>query len=132
MLYGTECWAVNGVHEHKVSVAEMKMLRWMSGHTRLDRIRNEDMREKVGVAPIIEKMGETRLRWFGHVERRPIEHPVRRVDQMENRQGGRGRGRPKKTWHEVVKGDLRVNDLTASMVHDRAQWRSLIHVADPT
>ena len=40
-------------------------------------------REKVGVAPIVEKMVESRLRWFGHVWRRPIEALVRRVDQME-------------------------------------------------
>ena len=84
MLYGTECWAAKGEHEHKLSVAEMKMLRWMSGHTRLDKIRNEDIRERVGVAPIVEKMVESRLRWFGHVRRRPIEHPVRRVDEMED------------------------------------------------
>ena len=62
MLYGTECWAAKGEHGHKLSVAEMKMLRWMSGHTRLDKIRNEDIRERVGVAPIVEKMVESRLR----------------------------------------------------------------------
>jgi len=36
--------------------------------------------EKVGVAPIVEKMVETRLRWFGHVERRSVDAVVRRVD----------------------------------------------------
>ena len=36
--------------------------------------------EKVGVAPIVEKMEETRLRWFRHVERRPVDAVVRRVD----------------------------------------------------
>ena len=132
MLYGTECWAAKGEHEHKLSVAEMKMLRWMSGHTRLDKIRNEDIRERVGVAPIVEKMVESRLRWFGHVRRRPIEHPVRRVDEMEDGQRAKGRGRPKKTIHEVVKRDLHVNGLSVDMIHDRAQWRRLIHVADPT
>ena len=132
ILYGTECWAAKGEHEHKLSVAEMKMLRWMSGHTRLDKIRNEDIRERVGVAPIVEKMVESRLRWFGHVRRRPIEHPVRRVDEMEDGQRAKGRGRPKKTIHEVVKRDLHVNGLSVDMIHDRAQWHRLIHVADPT
>jgi hypothetical protein len=83
MLYGTECWAVKNQHGNQVSVAEMRMLRWMIGKTRLDRIRNDTIRERVGVAPIVERMVENRLRWFGHVERRPIDVVIQRVDKME-------------------------------------------------
>ncbi|KAG2646025.1 hypothetical protein PVAP13_2KG474400 [Panicum virgatum] len=48
-------------------------------------------------APIEEKLTQHRLRWFGHVQRRPPEAPVRngvleRVDNVK-----RGRGRPKLT-----------------------------------
>ncbi|RZC03247.1 2-keto-3-deoxy-L-rhamnonate aldolase [Glycine soja] len=132
ILYGTECWAVKSQHENKVGVAEMRMLRWMCGKTRQDKIRNEAIRERVGVAPIVEKMVENRLRWFGHVERRPVDSVVRRVDQMERRQTIRGRGRPKKTIREVIKKDLELNDLDRSMILDRTLWRKLIHVADPT
>jgi len=71
------------------------MLRWMCGKTRWDRIRNDDIRERVGVAPMVEKMVETRLRWFGNVERRPVDFVVRRVDQMDGSQITRGRGRPR-------------------------------------
>jgi hypothetical protein len=62
MLYGTKCWAVKSQHENQVSVAEMRMLRWMSGKARHDRIRNDTIRERVGVAPIVEKLVENRLR----------------------------------------------------------------------
>ncbi|KAH1199390.1 hypothetical protein GmHk_18G052760 [Glycine max] len=132
ILYGTECWAVKSQHENKVGVAEMRMLRWMCGKTRQDKIRNKAIRERVGVAPIVEKMVENRLRWFGHVERRPVDSVVKRVDQMERRQTIRGRGRPKKTIREVIKKDLEINGLDRSMVLDRTLWRKLIHVADPT
>ncbi|KAL5141668.1 hypothetical protein HKD37_09G024973 [Glycine soja] len=97
-----------------------------------DKIRNGAIRERVGVALIVEKMVENRLRWFGHVERRPVDSVVRRVDQMERRQTIRGRGKPKKTIREVIKKDLELNDLYRSMVLDRTLWRKLIHVADPT
>jgi len=40
----------------------------------------------VRLAHIIEKLVENRLRWFGHVERRPVDVVVRRVDQMEESQ----------------------------------------------
>jgi len=39
--------------------------------------------KNVGVAPIVEKMVETRLRWFAHVERRLVDYVVKRVAQME-------------------------------------------------
>ena len=51
----------------------------MNGFTRLDRIRNVTIRERVGVAILEEKLRKTRLRWFGHVKRRCVNAPVRRL-----------------------------------------------------
>jgi hypothetical protein len=51
----------------------------------------------VGVTPIVEKLIENRLRWFGYVERRSVDVIVRKVDQMEESQVKRSRRRPKKT-----------------------------------
>ncbi|KAH0456366.1 hypothetical protein IEQ34_014273 [Dendrobium chrysotoxum] len=83
MLYGAECWPLKEKHNSKLSVAEMRMLRWMSGFTLRDRIRNEHIREKVGVAPVEDKIRESRLRWFGHVKRRPLDDPVRKVEVLD-------------------------------------------------
>ena len=87
MLYGTECWAVKYQHVHKMGVVGMRMLRWMCGHTRKDKIRNEDIRGKVGIAKIKGNMKENRLRWFGHVKRRPSDAPIRRWDYGTEVQG---------------------------------------------
>jgi len=81
------------------------MLRWFCGHTRRDRVRNEVIRKRVGVAPIEEKLTQHRLRWFGHIQRRPPEAPVRsgvlnRVNKLK-----RGRDKPKLIWDESVKKD---------------------------
>ena len=107
MLYGAECWSTKRRHVQQLSVAEMRMLRWFCGHTRRVRVWNEAIRERVGVAPIEEKLTQHRLRWFGHVQRRPPEVPVRSgvlkcVDKVK-----RGRGRPKLTWDESVMSRLR-------------------------
>ncbi|WMV29422.1 hypothetical protein MTR67_022807 [Solanum verrucosum] len=96
LLYGAECWPVKNSHVQKMHVAEMRMLRWMCGHTRSDKIRNEVIREKVGVASVVDKLREARLRWFGHVKRWCADAPVRRCEGLIVEGTRRGRGRPKK------------------------------------
>ncbi|VFQ76075.1 unnamed protein product [Cuscuta campestris] len=82
MLYGAECWAVKKTHVRHLHAAEMRMLRWMCGKTRLDRISNEIIRRQVGMAPVEDKLREARLRWFGHVRRRDADAPVRRCERI--------------------------------------------------
>jgi len=88
--------------------------------------------ERVGVAPIVEKVVEIRLRWFGHVERKLVDTVVRRIDQMEGSQVIRGRGRPRKSTRETMWKDLEINELEKDMIFVRTLWRRLIHVANPT
>ena len=42
----------------------MHKLCYMCGNTRRDKVRNEDIRTKIGVVSIEEKMRENCLRWF--------------------------------------------------------------------
>ena len=63
----------------------MRMLMWMCGHTLRDRIQNEDIRRQLDVANIEEKMMENRLRWFGHVKRRPMDVPGKESRELEHR-----------------------------------------------
>ncbi|XP_055821948.1 uncharacterized protein LOC129890416 [Solanum dulcamara] len=128
MLYGAECWPVKVSHVQRMKVAEMRMLRWMCGHTRSDKIRNEAIREKVGVASVEDKMWETRLRWFGHVKRRVPDAPVRRCERLAMDYFRRGRGRPKKYWGEVIRQDMAHLRLTEDMTLDRRVWRTHIRV----
>ena len=106
MLYGAKCWPTKGRHVQQISVVEMCMLRWICGHTRSDRVRNDDIRDRLGVAPIEEKLIQHRLRWFGHVQRRPLEAPVRSGILSQDSNVKRGRGRPKLTWVETIKRRL--------------------------
>ena len=129
MLYGTECSPVKKAFEQRMEVTEMRMLRWMCGKTMMDRIRNREYREKLGVAPLSAKMREHRLRWFGHVQRSTHDAPVRRVGRIIV-EGKRSRGRPRRTWDEQIKIDLHDLHLSKDLTRDRATWRRLIHVLD--
>jgi hypothetical protein len=66
-----------------------------------------DIRERLGVALVEEKRMQHRLRWFGRIQRRPAEAPIRNgvIRQIGNEK--RGRGRPNMTWEESVKRDLK-------------------------
>ena len=50
LVYGVDIWALKEAQENKFEVAEMRMLRWMCGVTKLDKNRNERIRgtTKVG------------------------------------------------------------------------------------
>ncbi|PKU72547.1 isoleucyl-tRNA synthetase [Dendrobium catenatum] len=80
MLFGAKCWPLKEKHNTKLSAVDMRMLRWMSGLTLRDTIPNEYIREMVGVAPVEDKIRESRLRWFGHIKPRPFDDPVRKVE----------------------------------------------------
>ncbi|KAF3642557.1 hypothetical protein FXO37_22455 [Capsicum annuum] len=61
---------------------------------RCDRIRNEVTQDKVGVTYMVDKMRETRSRWFGHVMRRGSNALVRRCERLDIVSRNKGRGKP--------------------------------------
>ncbi|KAK3573483.1 hypothetical protein QTP86_025305, partial [Hemibagrus guttatus] len=84
MLYGLETVSLRKRQEAELEVAELKMLRFSLGVTRLDRIRNEYIRGTAHVGRLGDKVREARLRWFGHVQRR--ERKSRKKKKSESRE----------------------------------------------
>ena len=70
MLYGAESWAMRSAERRKVNVLEMKCLRSLVGVSRMDRVRNQEVRRRAGIEIELASRADQRvLRWFGHVER---------------------------------------------------------------
>ena len=65
MLYGLETVALTKRQEAEMEVAELKMLRFSLGVTRMDKIRNEYIRGTAQVGKFGEKTREAKLRWYG-------------------------------------------------------------------
>ena len=87
------------------------------------------IRDKVEVASISDKMRESRLRWFEHVQRRHESAPMRRCERLALCVFRRGRGRPKKSMREVIRNDLTLLSLVEGMAQDRVLWRGRTRVA---
>jgi hypothetical protein len=71
------------------------------------------------VAPVEEKLVQHHLRWFGHIQQRLAEAPVRSgvIKRSDNEK--RGRGRPNLTWKEPVKRDIKDWCITKELALDR-------------
>ncbi|KAK3540404.1 hypothetical protein QTP70_030633 [Hemibagrus guttatus] len=124
MLYGLETVSLRKRQESELEVAELKMLRFSLGVTRLDRIRNEYIRGTAHVGRLGDKVREARLRWFGHVQRRQREYIGRRMLDMEL-PGRRQRGRPKRRYAFTVLSNITVYAVAWLLFHFQ-------HSADPS
>ena len=115
MLYGLLTVALKKRQEAEMEVAELKMLRFSLGVTRMDKIRNEYIR---GTAQFGEKTREARLRWYGHLRRKDDGYIGRRRLRMEL-SGKRKRGRPKRRFMDVVKENMAEVEVTEEDTVDR-------------
>uniref|UniRef100_W5NNY6 Reverse transcriptase n=1 Tax=Lepisosteus oculatus TaxID=7918 RepID=W5NNY6_LEPOC len=109
---------------------KMKMLRWTLGLTRLDHVMNEGVRKTFKVAPITEKMRESRLRWYGHVLRNNDTSMAETALEL-NVEGRRPRGRPFTRWLDRLKVDMRLAKVTCRDASDRTKWKNWCKQADP-
>ncbi|KAK3531916.1 hypothetical protein QTP70_034423, partial [Hemibagrus guttatus] len=125
MLYGLETVSLRKRQESELEVAELKMLRFSLGVTRLDRIRNEYIRGTAHVGRLGDKVREARLRWFGHVQRRESEYIGRRMLDMEL-PGRRQRGRPKRRYMDGINEDMKLVGASVEDAEDRDRWREMI------
>ena len=126
MLYGLETVALTKRQEAEMEVAELKMLRFSLGVTRMDKIRNEYIRGTAQVGKFGEKTREARLRWYGHLRRKDDGYIGRRMLRMEL-PGKRKRGRPQRRFMDVVKEDMAEVEVTEE---DTGEGKSAVATPD--
>ena len=119
-------------HLMTVNVLEMKCLRSLVRVSRMDRVRNEEVRMRAGIERDLASRADQRiLGWFGHVERMDEYRMARRV-LMAEVTAGRVRGRPRLVWMDGVKEALGNRGMTVEAARqcakDRKKWRALVHM----
>jgi len=68
---------------------------------------------------------QNRLRWYGHVLRKEDDDWVKKCMEYEV-EGSRPRGRPNRTWTEVVREDCQARKLNKDDAMDHGKLRKLI------
>ena len=120
MLHGSETWGPKSKDQQRLRRNDRAMVRWICGVKPQDNSSYEQLLSKLGLVDIASELSSRRLRWYGHVMRSSdCIHTVRNLVVP----GERTRGRPKKTWYECVKGDIRRRGLEKVDPLDRISWR---------
>ena len=101
------------------------MIRWMCGVKLNERKKSDEFRELLGLEPVSLMIKRSRLRWFGHAERKDDNDWVKRCITCEVK-GIRQRGRPKKIWWDFVKNDMESLGLYQKDAQFRNIWRRRI------
>ena len=97
----------------------------MCGVKLKDRLLSKELRERLGIDDIALVLQQNRLRWHGHALRKEDDDWVKKCMEYEI-EGPRPRGRPNRTWREVVKEDSLSRKLNKEDAMDRSKWRKLM------
>jgi hypothetical protein len=76
LVYGAEVWKIPTRETNKILSTEIDVLRGSARKSRLERIKNEHIKEIMGVKgkpDIVDVVEKKRLQWYGHVKRMPEE-----------------------------------------------------------
>ena len=68
-MYGSENWSLNRSDKREIEAAEMRFLTPMAGYTLWDKKRSSDIREKLGIFNINEKLTQYKINWRKHIQR---------------------------------------------------------------
>nr|XP_054595999.1 uncharacterized protein LOC129163073 [Nothobranchius furzeri] len=135
LTYGHELWVMTERTRSRIQAAEMSFLRRVAGLSLRDRVRSSDIREGLGVEPLLLRIERSQLRWFGHLVRMP---PGRLPGEVFRAcpAGRRPPGRPRTRWRGYISNLVRerLGVLPEELVDkagERTAWSSLIGMLPP-
>ena len=123
-MHGSETWPVRKENE----VAEMRMVRWMCVLKLQDRVPSRVERENRISSHNLSTTAKLVV-MYGHVLQKEENYWVKKCMEYEV-EGVRPRGRPKKTWREIVEKDCKARGLNREDAMDRSKWRKQIGIFD--
>jgi len=69
LKFGSEAWVLKKREEQRLEAAEMKFLKQLLGITKLDKEKNQCVREKTGAQNVVKEIKQYQEKWIQHVQR---------------------------------------------------------------
>ena len=130
LLYGAETWTVYRVQVKKLHGYMIRHLREILKISWRDKVTNEEIFKRSGLASMADILIERNLRWTGHVHRMESGRLPRQLLYSQLSRGARNRGRPRLRFKDVVKRNLKCRNISKntwqSDAEQRPVWKDLI------
>ena len=104
LLYQSETWTLTSNERHMLTTTEMRYLRKAAGKTRMDKIRNEEIRRRLNMQLAEQTANKNTIRWWSHVKRMAPTAPQIKA-LVIHPEGRRPRGRRRKTAGKMMYRD---------------------------
>jgi len=101
LKFGSEAWVLKKREEQRLEAVQMKFLRRLLGITKLDKEKNQCIREKTGAQNIVTEIKQYQKKWLQHVQRMDRNRLPRQALKYRP-EGRRNIGRPKKRWRDQL------------------------------
>ena len=100
MLHAAETWAMTVATLNSLRRNDRTIIHWICNVKAKDEVSSDSLLSKLGIQDLDVVLRISRMRWFGHVERRP-----------------------KKTWDEVLMDDRKKLGMDSADPQNRSEWR---------
>ena len=101
LKFGSEAWVLKKREEQRLGAAQMKFLRHLLGITKLDKEKNQCIRQKTVAQNIVKEMKQYQGKWLQHVQRMDTNRLPKQALQYKPN-GRRNIGRPRKRWRDQL------------------------------
>jgi hypothetical protein len=89
--------------EQRLEAAQMKFLTHLLGITKLDKEKNQCIREETGAQNIVKEIKQYQKKWLQHVQRKDTKRIPKQALQYTCRPNGRRNiGRPRNRWRDQL------------------------------
>jgi len=101
LIFGSEAWVLKKREEQRLEAAQMKFLRHLLGITKLDKEKNQCIREKTGAQNIVKEIKEYQKKWLQHLQRMDANRIPKQALRYRRKER-RNIGRSKKRWRDQL------------------------------